>query len=1033
MCRNIIYDNNAGLVDNEDLVVNLFKKKMQKALDEKVPISVYCAVGFFFMSGLGEIIPDLRKLYEKNLLREFYVIMGTSTTQNTMDLLNKIREDATSEIDDLSVSFLSQLFEDGIFQFKIYYKKKMHLKLYVFKYYYENECKTEIWSGSANLTKSGLTSNIELLSPINPTQDELEKHLKVFEALWKDGVDEIEGIHLITLIEEEVTGEFVELPPKILTSYIIHLRDKRYLLPDMCNNSGEELLEFQKVSKAHCLAKLHEWGGVVLSNSVGLGKTFVACSIIRDYYLNGKKVLIIHPPTIEHQWMETLNNFEVPVSSRVNLLSMGKLQKDDINPYNYVGYELIVIDEAHNFRGDKSNRRRNLLKIIEGNDSPHTLLITATPVNNSLKDYLSLVEFFVKKPKYRDKLIKNGIQEEVDLVRKNLGKNPEIAMGYIRSIMERFSVRIDWPTIMSHFKNDLIKLNATLNESEVSSISPKINVIKYSYNEKIVEQIYNKIPDCLTHLTGEYYKLVNDHYNKRVSVFNYKWVLYKRLESSLYAYKHSLERAVHRNKACIELCEEINRVKSLSPEIVHKYNDIIEDDKIKNIYNNYLQCDKSEREKIITRLKNDVNVFKSMLNNFDKATSTTLDSKLDKLTQIVEEYYNTTKQVIIFSESKDTVEYIYNHLKNKGIEKIESYYSSKKEKKKRKTIQEFFKKGDVRVLVTTDSLSEGINLPAHAVINFDLPYNPVRLIQRAGRAFRINQLKQVYIYNFNPDPVLNKTVEICDKLDAKVEDIISSVGMDFIVWNVDEELLNAMYDKSTKRAVKLIEEYKTKYAHASLEELDKLINSIVNTREFIEDQMLSKLILKYNITIKDVDKYCIQYEDKPAYCHIPHMKEHSYSYYIVYTYQDNIESCVNIKYDPKVGTHRKLAKYDITKINEAIQKQIKEWSKNTLSYNDGIEEYNAIFQLACDCPAIVRRLIIPNLNNIKTLSKKNKTQLKHILEEYVKYPSSKQKNKYVLKEVTSNIKKILSNSSFQITLDGACTPIQIKAIIKYTK
>ena len=143
-------------------------------------------------------------------------------------------------------------------------------------------------------------------------------------------------------------------------------------------------------------------------------------------------------------------------------------------------------------------------------------------------------------------------------------------------------------------------------------------------------------------------------------------------------------------------------------------------------------------------------------------------------------------------------------MKNLLLKKIINFYFKKiklqKNKKvNKKEIQDDFNSGIYDIIITTDVLSEGVNLPrADVVINFDLPYNPVRLIQRSGRAIRLNNPKHIKIYNFKPDESIDKELELCERLKTRVENIISTIGIEFIIWSIAQKKIDKFSNRNRK-------------------------------------------------------------------------------------------------------------------------------------------------------------------------------------------------------------------------------------------
>jgi len=958
-----IYNNKPNIIPNEDTVLNLFKSKIRDALTNNKELSIYCAVGFFFFNGLSELIEDLKKLYNKNLLKEFKLIMGRETTYDTKEILKLIKNDATNLTNE-DYQFLKELYDKNIFQFKIYTDKRFHIKLYIFK---ANDIIEDVYAGSANLTRAGLTNNIELVVPTGTSSIERKNYELFFNALWDNATDELEELKTIDIIKQGATVKAIYLPPKEFFSNLIKIMDKEYLLSNPSVEIGY-LAEFQKMSYYYCLEKLHEYGGCILSNSVGLGKTDVSCAIAKYYNEMNKKILIIHPPNVKHQWTETLKKVGLNPNKDVKLLSMGVLQNRDFNPYDYDNnYDLIIIDEAHNFRNRSSNRRKNLDELIKINQNNHTLLVSATPINTSLDNYISLIELFTLKPLYYGKFENTGILTKINIAKKYVKNKDTInAISVVRELIKEFTVRIEWIDVISHFKEDLLKI-AGVTDFEM----PEVRPVEYNYNKDIIQAVFDRVIPYLEHLNYEYAKLWGDegYEESKNLIFWYKWRLYKRLESSIHAFKTSLELFVQRNEYLLTAFEDINRKKLVKTGAERLFTN----DRLETIFSTYESLDEDTKKKIIENIEKDIDITKIMLERVNSIEE--LLKKDDKVKELVKILKKENKPAIIFSESKDTVLYLRSKLESAGFNKIEvAYGGSKGGKINKKKIQELFNKGIYDILITTDSLSEGVNLPrADIVINFDLPYNPVRLIQRAGRAIRLNNPKHIRVYNFKPDDSIDKELELCDKLKERVENIAVTVGLEFLIWAVEQKKVDKFSDENRDIIYGCIKEWKNKLASSSLGDLQKSISSTVNR----EDKVLREYINQYNISKESVLLYYKKY-GKSIYTSLNSDED---DYFIVLKYRNNNHYCGGLSYHP-IEYKTPLTDDDFDVINKMVNDRINDIdTKFMQSKNRNDKLSNEIKRLCRNCSPKIRRLLI-NDGKLNTLPRADKEKIIKLLEEY---------------------------------------------------
>ena len=453
-----IVDNLAKIFPHEKSVLDVFKDRISRAINNKQQISFLVAVGFFFFEGFQKLYPYLKELYKKGLLKEFKLVMGPETRRTTKEILEALKNDAVV-LDDETFNFIKKLYDEKRFDFRIFLERNFHIKMYLFEI--GNEI--EIWAGSANLTEAGLEENIELLVPAAAlTFEDKDLYRQFFDEIWNRSTDKVENLRVIDVIREASQSEMIFLPPRAFIINLIKILGKEYLVRNISADLSY-LAEFQNMSYYLCLDKLTKYGGCILANSFGLGKTDVGCMVAKYYKELGKKVLIVYPPIIRKHWKRTLKKVGLEEND-VEWLSRGQLQKSDFDYERYRGVDLIIVDEAHHFRisKPKSNRRENLENIIKINPKSHVLLITATPINTSLLDFIELLKLFVKGP-FKERLETEGLllrmkEVERDLrMNKLVGEDASTLINELNKLIKIFTVRIEWPDLPLYFKEDLKK------------------------------------------------------------------------------------------------------------------------------------------------------------------------------------------------------------------------------------------------------------------------------------------------------------------------------------------------------------------------------------------------------------------------------------------------------------------------------------------------------------------------------------------------------------------------------------------------
>ncbi len=919
-----IVDNKAGIVQEEKTVLNVFEKNIDRALKDGFPLSLYIAVGFFFFEGFQKIYPKLRELHERGLLKKFFLIMGPETRKTTKEILEALKNDA-SILDNEAFNFIKELYGEGKFEFRIFLDRNFHIKLYIF----EVGNDIEIWVGSANLTEAGLEENIELIVPVDaPISEDKQLYKTFFSEIWKRSTDKVEKLKVIDIVKEASAENYLYLSPREFFAYLLKILKKERLL----ENIGIELDylgKFQRATIDLIMDRMEKYGGCILANSVGLGKTDTACAIIKYYIDKGNKVLLIIPPILEKHWKRTLERVGID-EKYVTILSRGLLQKADFNCEKYSEYQLIVVDEAHHFRvsksgtKQKSNRRKNLEEITKINENAHVLLITATPINISLVDLTSLIKLF-ERGKYLSAFEEEGISYLIKELERKVKKKEGIdenLIKMVRGISEIFVIRFDWLDIIKHFREDLMKI-AGVNKVE----PPEVEKVEFEYKKEIVNKVFDRVVDFLAKLNYEYTKLWEGEYKEDKNlIWWYKWRLYKRLESSLYAFKRSLEKMKKRNEFLIKIfLRKSERVSKT---------DLFSKDRLETILNTFSTLNKNQKNKVIRNMKEDIKEIEKMLKNVETAEKEAgEDSKLEQLLAIIKKE---NKPMLIFSESRDTVIYICKFLKENGIKKFtyaygggieegEEFYGEHIKELDKDKIQGEFNEGKYNIIVSTDILAEGINLPrADIVINFDLPYNPVKLIQRDGRALRLNNPKKIKIYNFVPEKSIDKELELFEKLKTRVELILAAVGLDFVIWSVEEGKLKKFSDKHRKRAARLIREWKELLATRTPEELKSRILTSVSK----ENKILKEFAEFFGISRETLEIYNRIFK-KPIYTCFKSEKE---GYWVVFKNKKNYLFAGELQPTElfKGGAKGKITRNDENAIGSLVKKEVEKRSLEIL-------------------------------------------------------------------------------------------------------
>lgn len=775
--------------------------------------------GFYMLYPAMEDIEKIRILVGINVDIKTYNLLKDSDNEeinfivshkNIKDSFGKsIEEEMEKSNDTLEVEEGVKVFIDwirsGKLEMKVYPHDLIHAKVYIMRKDLEKipDQYGSVITGSSNFSKSGLKNNLEFNVELKDSRD-VDFALDNFEKLWSESIDigreYIDTVETKTWITDRITP--YELYLKTIYEYFKEeinddkLMDEIDYLPD-----GFMSLQYQKDAVIQVKKILEAYNGVFIADVVGLGKTFISAMLGQK--LRGGK-LVICPPVLVDYWRRTLVLFGVP--ARVE--SLGKLDhiladKELLNKTQYV-----FVDEAHRFRNKETESYRKLHEICFGKK---VILISATPQNNYAIDIANQIYLFQPRnnstiiPNYKDlESFFNQLQGRLKSIEKEteeynnvIKDNSEIIRN---NVLKNIMVRRTRTEIEKYYKEDLERQGLEF---------PRVNrpkKIVYNFDAEI-EEIFDYTIESIKNLSYARYKPLTYLKEipkelgsqltgqKNISGFM-KSLLLKRLESSFYAFKKTLSRFL---KSSIRFIEMVEGGKIYISKEVDVY-DLIdsEDDELLNSYIEsevVREFDSSMfKEGFLQDLNNDLNIFKNL---YDKWIHIEKDPKKDIFIKELKEnkVLNKTK-LIIFTESKETAEYIGEYLEEEYPKEI-VVYSGDSSITKKDIIEANYnpnypgdKKDNLRFLVTTDILAEGINLHrSNVIINYDLPWNPTKVMQRVGRINRVGtRHKDINIFNFFPTDQSKNHLTLEENIMIKIQAFHDTLGEDFKYLSEDEEI-----------------------------------------------------------------------------------------------------------------------------------------------------------------------------------------------------------------------------------------------------
>ena len=796
-----------------------------------------CLVAYFYVSGFHTIYDALEKTDKTRIL------VGIGTSRSTYDLIKEatnkklshyetkqeiensvVNEMADSE-DKLEIEKGVQKFiewiKKGKLQIRAYPSQNLHAKLYIMTFKEGDRDIGRVITGSSNFSQSGLVDSLEFNVELKNASD-YEFAKKKFDELWENAVDVSEKyIHTInekTWLNQNITP--YELYLKFLYEYF---KDELSRTDEVFTKYlPEDFKRFRYQEQAVLNAKkiLEEYGGAFISDVVGLGKTYIAAMLAGQ--LDGR-TFVLAPPALLNKnnpgsWPNVFSDFHIPAEFE----SIGKLNsaKKSIEQREYAN---IIIDEAHRFRTEITISYEDIAEICRGK---RVILVSATPYNNSPRDILAQIKLFQNAKKSTipgvldlEKFF-GKLEERLKKVdrQKDYNKFLEITKGNAKEIRDRvlkiLMVRRTRTEIEKYFAEDLEKNNVKfpevldpkpfyyqLNADEDKIFMETVQLVtqKFKY-ARYMPLLYLKKP----------VKPLEEQSQKNMGGFM-KVLLVKRLESSFYAFRKTIERFIYSYNMFIDEYQKGNVY--ISKGYINKIFELLEqgdDESIQRLIDEgkaerYASSD--FRPEFERDLKNDFEILKRIKSMWENIKR---DPKIEKL--VYELKHNPVlknKKNIIFTESKETAEYLAENI-NKELGSIALlFHGGSSESVRDKVIENFDararnKKDDYKILISTEVLSEGVNLHrSNIVINYDIPWNPTRLMQRVGRINRIDTpFDKIYAFNFFPTKQADSEIELTNIARSKIEAFLTLLGGDSAILTEGEpvsshELFDKLLSKKT--------------------------------------------------------------------------------------------------------------------------------------------------------------------------------------------------------------------------------------------
>ena len=818
-------------------------------------------VGYFRASGYFQIRPFIEKAQEIRILvginidtlvaeaQKNGVIFEADAHLSQEQFFESLKENIqqatySKPIEEGMLQFINDL-ATGKLQLRIHPKQNIHAKIYIFRGQTKHSHGYgSVITGSSNLSDSGLQRNFEFNVELRDDAD-IEFATQTFEKLWIEGVpvneNFVDKLKKQTYLNDNFT------PYEVYLKFLIEYFGKSI---DFDPNSISDLpkgfkrLSYQIDAVNDGFNKMEQHGGFFLSDVVGLGKTIVATIIAKKFFFkNGfpdhrSRTLIVVPPALKSNWDETLEKFGF---ESYDIITNGSLHKVR-NPEKY---DLVIVDEAHKFRSDASSAYNDLQKICKSparrvladgsSTQKKVMLVSATPLNNRPEDVASLVYLFQDS---KDSTLSVGnlqhfFRQQIDAYRK--AKNEiDLAdtLAIVKQIYTEIRNKVIEPLTVRRTRTDLQIHDLYSLDLEAQGI--RFPVVKgpekifYQLDPQL-ESLYDKTIWLLTHptsgLTYNRYRAIGflkpakkQKYKKADMIATQlakimKTMLVKRIDSSFHAFKASLGRFLKANQAMITMFEQ-GRI-FIAPNLpVSEYiNDGREDELLDLVLERQLDdptieiCAPDDFEVgFESGLQQDQGILTQLVALWKKIGDK--DPKLDTFIEYLKTRLftdiNHEKKLVVFSESKETTDYLAKKLPQFIEQKILTVDSHTRKDRMPIILENFdanfsgIKRNDYQIVISTEVLAEGVNLHrANVIVNYDTPWNSTRLMQRIGRVNRIGSVaKEVHIFNFFPTTQVDNDIELHKKALMKLQAFHAALGEDSQIYSPDETPETfGLYDK----------------------------------------------------------------------------------------------------------------------------------------------------------------------------------------------------------------------------------------------
>lgn len=744
-----------------------------------------------------------------------------------------------------------------------------------------------VYTGINEFSSAGLgyEKDNSVLNQIIKTDDfeTTKQYLNTFNEIWNDK-------EILQDVTDEVAGYIADLykensPEFIYYFTLFNIFDE--FLEDISEEElanertgfkksviWNKLYDFQRDAVLGIINKLERYNGCILADSVGLGKTFTALAVIKYYQERNRTTLVLSPKKLGDNWQTFLNNYDDNpiIKDRLNydvlfhtdlLRERGESNGIDLSRINWGNYDLVVIDESHNFRNndprkDRLTRYQKLLKdVMRAGVKTKVLMLSATPVNNrftDLKNQLALafeghtgsVDEKMELSKPIDIILKNAQTVFNEWMRLPVEeRTSQQLLNKLNSNFDFFKL-LDSVTIarsrkhiekyydidqIGRFPNrlkpithraDITDLEGFIEISDLYNELTRLNMSIYSPFDYILDSKREFYSDIYDTKLSDGVSFKQAHRERSLQILM-RVNLLKRLESSVDSFRITLRKFISGIENTLKKIDEFER----SGNVVYTEVEQIDDLNYESESDSWLNDEFSIGEKVKINLEDintsgwkidlhaDLQIAQKLLIEMQRVTPA-YDSKLSDLkTFITNKLANPinegNRKILIFSAFADTVNYLYENLANynKKVHKLETAKVTGSDQNKntlgldnrfnnilinfspRAKERRDKEAPEIDILIASDCISEGQNLQdCDTVINYDIHWNPVRIIQRFGRIDRIGSSnKDIQLINFWPQLSLDDYINLKSRVESKMYMVdATGTGEDNVLTNQSSDL-----------------------------------------------------------------------------------------------------------------------------------------------------------------------------------------------------------------------------------------------------